>query len=65
MPRKPGLGPKVAITQREIGEIVGKSRENTNKQLRSWVKHGLIRLERGPIVILRRDKLAKVAAQHS
>jgi CRP-like cAMP-binding protein len=62
---KPGLGPKVAITQREIGEIVGKSRESTNKQLRSWVKHGLIRLERGAVVVLRRDKLAKVAAQHS
>ena len=62
---KPGLGPKVAITQREISEIVGKSRESTNKQLRSWAKHGLIRLERGAIVVLHRDKLAEVAAQGS
>jgi hypothetical protein len=37
----------------------------TNKQLRLWSKHGLIRLERAAVVILRRDKLAEVAAQGS
>jgi len=62
---KPSSAPKVAITQREISQIVGRSRESTNKQLRSWAKHGLIRLERGAVVVLRRDKLAKVAAQGS
>ena len=60
-----GSALKVAITQREISQIVGKSRESTNKQLRSWAKHGLIRLERGAVVVLRGDKLAKVAAQGS
>ena len=62
---KPSSAPKVAITQREISQIVGRSRESTNKQLRSWAKHGLIRLERGAVVVLRGDKLAKVAAQGS
>ena len=60
---RPGSAPKVAITQREISQIVGKSRESTNKQLRSWAKHGLIRLERGAVVVLHRDKLAEMAAQ--
>ena len=35
----------------------------TNKQLRSWAKPRLIRLERGAIVVVHRDKLAEVAAQ--
>src|ERR1700730_3098274 len=38
---------KVAITQREISQIIGRSRESTNKQLRVWAKRGWIRLERG------------------
>ena len=56
---------KVTITQREVSQIVGRSRESTNKQLRAWAKHGLIRLERGAITVLQRDKLAEVAAQGS
>jgi CRP/FNR family transcriptional regulator, cyclic AMP receptor protein len=59
----PGSTPKIVITQREIGQIIGRSRESTNKQLRSWAKHGLVRLERGAVMVLHRDKLAEVAAQ--
>src|SRR6516164_8229016 len=33
---------KVTITQREISQIIGRSREGTNKQLRAWAKEGLI-----------------------
>src|SRR5205807_7692163 len=33
---------KIRITQREISEIVGRSRESTNKQLRTWAKRGWI-----------------------
>ena len=62
---RPGSALKVTITQREISQIVGRSRESTNKQLRAWAKHGLIRLERGAVTVLRRDKLAEVAAQGS
>jgi CRP/FNR family cyclic AMP-dependent transcriptional regulator len=60
-----GSPPKVAITQREISQIIGKSREMTNKQLRSWAKHGLISLEHAAVIILDRGKLAEVAAQSS
>jgi CRP/FNR family transcriptional regulator, cyclic AMP receptor protein len=62
---RPGSAPKVLITQREISQIVGISRESTNKHLRSLAKQGLIRLERGAIVVLNPDKLAEVAAQAS
>jgi CRP/FNR family transcriptional regulator, cyclic AMP receptor protein len=56
---------KVAITQHEISQIIGQSREGTNKQLRAWAKHGWIRLERGRVSILRSEKLAEVAAEGS
>jgi CRP-like cAMP-binding protein len=56
---------KVTITQREISQIIARSRESTNKQLRIWAKHGWIRLERGAVTVLKRDKLAEVAAADS
>ena len=42
----------VAITQRELSEMVGVSRENANKQLRIWEKRRWIQLGRGKIKIL-------------
>lgn len=53
---------KLAITQREISQLVGMSRESTNKQLRAWVKRQWLRLERGSIVVLAPDALAAIAA---
>jgi CRP-like cAMP-binding protein len=43
---------KLTITQGEIGEIIGMSRESTNKQLREWQERKWIKLERGGISIL-------------
>jgi CRP/FNR family transcriptional regulator, cyclic AMP receptor protein len=56
---------KVSITQREISQIIGRSRESTNKQLRVWAKRGWIRLERGGVSVLAPDKLAAAAAEGS
>jgi len=56
-------GRKLAITQREISQIVGMTRESINKQLRSWAKSKLVRLERGGIVVLAPDALAAVATE--
>ena len=53
---------KIAITQREIGQVIGMSRESTNKQLRDWQRRKLIRLERGGIVILQHVALRTLAA---
>ncbi len=55
----------VSITQREISQIIGKSRESTNKQLRAWVKRGWVRLERGGVSVLAPEKLAALAAEGS
>jgi CRP/FNR family transcriptional regulator, cyclic AMP receptor protein len=56
---------KVAITQREISQIIGRSRESTNKQLRVWAKRGWIQLVRGGVTVVAPDKLAAVAAEGS
>src|SRR6266481_308000 len=54
---------KAAITQREISQMIGMSRESTNKQLRAWAKRGWIRLERGGVGVTAPDKLATIAAE--
>jgi CRP/FNR family transcriptional regulator, cyclic AMP receptor protein len=43
---------EVPITQRELGEMIGFSRENTNKQLRAWEKRQWVKLARGSIRIV-------------
>lgn len=53
---------RVSITQREIGQIIGMSRESTNKQLRIWEERNWIRLERGGVVVLSAGPLAAIAA---
>lgn len=41
----------LSITQRELGSMVGGSRERVNRQLRAWEKDGLIELATGMITI--------------
>ncbi len=43
---------EVPITQRELSEMIGVSRENTNKQLRAWEKRQWVQLARGNIKII-------------
>jgi CRP/FNR family cyclic AMP-dependent transcriptional regulator len=52
---------KVTITQKDLGNIIGMSRESTNKQLRIWADKKLVRLERNAVVILAIDSLADIA----
>jgi CRP/FNR family cyclic AMP-dependent transcriptional regulator len=54
-------GSKIALTQSEIAQIIGASRESTNKQLRDWENLNWIQLERGEIVLIDRQSLAAVA----
>jgi CRP-like cAMP-binding protein len=53
--------PKLKITQLEISQMLGLTRESVNKQLRAWAKRGLIALERGGIVVYRLAALAAIA----
>lgn len=48
------------ISQGELSQIVGLSREMINRQLQVWVREGYIKLERRRLIILRPDALADI-----
>jgi len=50
-------GRTIAITQQEISEMVGMTRESINKQLRAWAARSWVRLEHGAIVVLQAEPL--------
>jgi CRP-like cAMP-binding protein len=56
-PKLPQGERTIAITQQEISEMVGMTRESINKQLRAWATRGWVRLEHGAIVVLKAEPL--------
>ncbi len=54
-------GRTIAITQQEISEMVGMTRESINKQLRAWAAREWVRLEHGAIVVLNAEMLRELA----
>jgi CRP-like cAMP-binding protein len=54
-------GRTITITQQEISEMVGMSRESINKQLRAWATRKWVRLEHGAIVVLDAESLQALA----
>ena len=53
----------VRITQRELGNIVGMSRESTNKHLRAWKERKWVGLARGGIVVTNAGALRKLIGE--
>jgi CRP-like cAMP-binding protein len=58
------VGPpyRICVSQGELSEIAGVSREETNKQLQIWTKSELIRLERRSITVLQLAAFTEIAA---
>jgi CRP/FNR family transcriptional regulator, cyclic AMP receptor protein len=54
-------GQTIAITQQEISEMVGMTRESINKQLGVWAARKWVRLEHSAIVVLDANSLRKLA----
>ena len=54
-------GRTIAITQQELSEMVGMTRESINKQLRAWSAHNWVRLEHGAIVVLDAPAIRELA----
>jgi CRP/FNR family cyclic AMP-dependent transcriptional regulator len=54
-------GRTIAVTQQEISEMVGMTRESINKQLRVWAGRNWVRLEHGVIVVLDAGQLQALA----
>jgi CRP/FNR family transcriptional regulator, cyclic AMP receptor protein len=51
------------LMQRELGNIIGMSRESTNKQLRAWEARNWVRLERGSIELIDPAALVKLIGE--
>ena len=50
-PSASGTSGKIHVTQREISQMIGVSRESANKQLQDWQRKKWLKLERGGVVI--------------
>jgi CRP/FNR family transcriptional regulator, cyclic AMP receptor protein len=53
--------PRLQITQKELGNILGLSRESTNRHLREWEDAGLLALEKGVCIIKNPRYLIRLA----
>lgn len=53
--------PKIALTQRELGNMVGATRESVNKCLNDWQRRGIIKIEDNLITIANRTVLEQMA----
>ena len=65
--REGGETPRAAgrssrLTQHELANLVGATRENVNKCLQEWRRVGIIRMEKRVISIADRDALESLAA---
>ncbi|MDE2361192.1 MAG: Crp/Fnr family transcriptional regulator [Hyphomicrobiales bacterium] len=43
---------EITLTQRELGQIIGSSRESVNQKLKAWETQNWVRLEKGRILIV-------------
>ena len=62
-PSKPA--DKLKVTQRDISQLIGVSRESVNKQLRRWQRRKWLKLERGGLAILAPDALRRLIAENT
>ena len=60
-PTPEGIRIGVKLSQSELGELVGKTREAINKQVRSWSDDGLLSMIDGRIVLRDVDRLQDIA----
>lgn len=57
-----GVRINLKLSQRELGELVGATRESVNRQLGHWEAEGVVRVERGFVTVVRPQALASLAA---
>jgi CRP-like cAMP-binding protein len=60
---KPGKERRLSLSQTELAEMVGASRENVNRCLRNWHRRGLVKLQGGWTLIPDPEKLRDLLLQ--
>ena len=56
-----GVRLELGLSQQELGDLIGATRESVNKHLREWARSGLLELGRGQLEILDFEALRKIA----
>ncbi len=56
---------KIHVTQREISQMIGVSRESANKQLQDWQRRKWLKLERGGLVICAPNALRELVHKNA
>lgn len=52
---------ELAISQTELGAMLQATRESVNRQMRRWVKQGIIEVDKGSITLVDPDRLETIA----
>jgi len=55
----------IRITQRELSQMIGVSRESVNKQLRSWERRKWLKIERGGLRIVAPAALSELVSENA
>jgi CRP/FNR family transcriptional regulator, cyclic AMP receptor protein len=53
----------IRVTQRDLSQMVGASRESANKLLREWQRKGWLKLRRGGLILTNPKSLAAMVSE--
>jgi CRP/FNR family cyclic AMP-dependent transcriptional regulator len=56
-----GVGLQIRVSQRELGSMIGGTRESVNKCLNDWQRRGIIRIKDGVVVVVDIPGLKRLA----
>jgi CRP/FNR family transcriptional regulator, cyclic AMP receptor protein len=60
-PTATGPASKLSLSQSELAGMINASRENVNRCLRDWQRHGIVSIDERWISVLQRDALSSIA----
>lgn len=52
----------ILLSQEQLSAMVGSSRESVNRHLKAWERDGMVKVTRGRVVLLDRERLAGLAS---
>jgi CRP/FNR family transcriptional regulator, cyclic AMP receptor protein len=62
-PARPGVKPKLSLSQTELASMINATRENVNRCLRNWQRQGIVDVSERWITVLQRDMLKTIVDQ--
>jgi CRP/FNR family cyclic AMP-dependent transcriptional regulator len=60
---RPGIKPKLSLSQTELAGMINATRENVNRCLRNWQRQGIVDVSERWITVLQRDMLKTIVEQ--